>query len=731
MPSNQNNHKKEFNPNDHTLGQITNLVFAGGGAKGALYPGALHALNDLGVLANIQAVSGTSAGAITASLVALGLTPDEVGEQFKKKSFADFMKKTAITDGGAYSPETLRAYVHETIQTQLFEKLDALKIKVDTGKLTLSLNDTAFINELHNDLVWSRSGISTTHRPTFADLDRLTTIFKNKDSDNPYPFKEITVTVTETKPNQAPEAVFCNASNTPNMSIADAVAYSACLPLVFSPFVTEDGTVRTDGGCEGPNTPFAPFANQERHTLGFVFEEQAKRHQANMFVTGPKLAKPTKTDKLIKAMTGVSLPKVKFRDDEIIYDNAPRVVPLNVPNGLSTVTMELTPELANQADRNAYLSVIEWASLYAPGLLQSHKPTSALGQKLKASTMLIQRIAALHDLAISNLPPMICAPLCTLLDTLKLELKDNDDVNLVNTTMQIINDILAAIQNKYKSTDDNVFQINTNKLVEKLINQLSAYLSNCDVKTDEISYYASAVLKSVLHHDALLVVQSQFEKVREYIPLALEEAAASMLEQIEIVGLELYKIGNNQHHVSLGGVLKRTHDVFSEIEILQKTENVEKEKATITSAETSQTTQTQSTDVISQPPSENSSPAPLPELNSRNTLSVTSRNAISDRVSLIYRTTRELHENAKALAEALPNEGKTKGMGKKLLLSVKRFTVAALKLFAAGAVASFSSLGKSQVTSIALPLTPHSMWHHKPAVSASETQPDNRPAAAA
>lgn len=50
----------------------------GGGVKGIAYAGALAVLEERGVLARVDAVAGTSAGAITAALVAVGCTPDEL-----------------------------------------------------------------------------------------------------------------------------------------------------------------------------------------------------------------------------------------------------------------------------------------------------------------------------------------------------------------------------------------------------------------------------------------------------------------------------------------------------------------------------------------------------------------------------------------------------------------------------------------------------------------------------
>src|SRR4051812_41645641 len=63
----------------NTTGVVNNWfygVFEGGGAKGIAYAGALLALKERRCW--FHAVAGASAGAITAALVAAGLTPEEI-----------------------------------------------------------------------------------------------------------------------------------------------------------------------------------------------------------------------------------------------------------------------------------------------------------------------------------------------------------------------------------------------------------------------------------------------------------------------------------------------------------------------------------------------------------------------------------------------------------------------------------------------------------------------------
>ena len=55
-----------------------NLAIEGGGAKGVAYGGAVEALHQAGVLQKLKRVAGTSAGSITAGLIALGYTPSEL-----------------------------------------------------------------------------------------------------------------------------------------------------------------------------------------------------------------------------------------------------------------------------------------------------------------------------------------------------------------------------------------------------------------------------------------------------------------------------------------------------------------------------------------------------------------------------------------------------------------------------------------------------------------------------
>ena len=73
------------------MSQFRGLVFEGGGVKGIAYAGALAELEKRGITDEVTRVAGTSAGAITAALVALGATSDYVARAVGGTKFRSFM----------------------------------------------------------------------------------------------------------------------------------------------------------------------------------------------------------------------------------------------------------------------------------------------------------------------------------------------------------------------------------------------------------------------------------------------------------------------------------------------------------------------------------------------------------------------------------------------------------------------------------------------------------------
>lgn len=104
--------------------QFRNLVFEGGGVKGIAYAGALKRLEEKNILPDIKRVAGTSAGAITAALVALGANSKDVEEIVGGTRFRDFMDDSfgvirdlnrLMNDYGWYKGDSFSAWMQKQV----------------------------------------------------------------------------------------------------------------------------------------------------------------------------------------------------------------------------------------------------------------------------------------------------------------------------------------------------------------------------------------------------------------------------------------------------------------------------------------------------------------------------------------------------------------------------------------------------------------------------------------
>ena len=108
-----------------------NLVFEGGGVKGIAYGGALYELEQMGVLSGIERVAGTSAGAITAVLLAVGYDHKEVSDIVAGTNFNDFADDSLgivrdaerfISDFGWHKGDFFRKWVGKLISNKKGKK---------------------------------------------------------------------------------------------------------------------------------------------------------------------------------------------------------------------------------------------------------------------------------------------------------------------------------------------------------------------------------------------------------------------------------------------------------------------------------------------------------------------------------------------------------------------------------------------------------------------------------
>ena len=97
------------------------VAFSGGGAKAAAHCGALQALHEYGIQPNI--VSGTSAGALVATLYSSGFTPKQMVELFEGMNFFKDIVTPAVPKGGLFDSRPLVELLRKHLPYTRLEEL--------------------------------------------------------------------------------------------------------------------------------------------------------------------------------------------------------------------------------------------------------------------------------------------------------------------------------------------------------------------------------------------------------------------------------------------------------------------------------------------------------------------------------------------------------------------------------------------------------------------------------
>lgn len=227
-------------------GQIQNLVFEGAGIRGIAYAGVVQELEHQNILPQIKKVGGTSAGAITALLIALNYNANEIETIVGSTNFKKFNDGRFLFAGGINRLNKYFGWYRGNRFENWLEKI----IEAKTG---------------NNDI-------------TFLEL-------KNRG------FKELYITGTNL--NLQKLVVFSH-QNFPNMKVKDAVRISISIPLYFEPlYLDTSGNiverpkdkkvahVLLDGGfiANYPIHLFDTISNERKinpHTLGFRIDSDAQ-----------------------------------------------------------------------------------------------------------------------------------------------------------------------------------------------------------------------------------------------------------------------------------------------------------------------------------------------------------------------------------------------------------------------------------------------------------------------
>ena len=176
---------------------IKNLVFEGGGIKGLAYAGALEALAGRGHLQTVEQVAGTSAGAITALLVALGYDLEAINKELNR----DFK---GFTDGSRFKTVKMIHF----LQT----------FGMHPGK------------EFEHWIQWLVERRLGKKMATFADLHKA--VVKQGESVEAYRYRDVHVVGTDLSVQG--QAIF-SYHTTPHLSLAEAVRISMAIPIFFEP----------------------------------------------------------------------------------------------------------------------------------------------------------------------------------------------------------------------------------------------------------------------------------------------------------------------------------------------------------------------------------------------------------------------------------------------------------------------------------------------------------------
>lgn len=268
------------------------LVLSGGGAKGVAYAGLLKSMEMTGNLETLTHISGASAGAMTASLVAMGMNPTDITKIVSELDFNLLLDREGTFSIRAKGERVknfldLVYYVQlkqifENISIVPFEKLDivetiALKLEqytrglkqqgiyistVDEAlELAKDTNKLAKLDSVFTSQYFSLEAVAVDYVPlgnpriSFDDLYNLRELLPNEDK---HLIKNLSVVVTNQSKNILEQY---NENSTPDQSIAEIVAISGAHPLLFLPIINKNGESLADGGILD-NTPTRSLLKQ-------------------------------------------------------------------------------------------------------------------------------------------------------------------------------------------------------------------------------------------------------------------------------------------------------------------------------------------------------------------------------------------------------------------------------------------------------------------------------------
>lgn len=285
-----------------------NLCFEGGGVKGIAYVGALKALDDYNHLNLLQAVIGTSAGSLAATMISLGCRPLELLDFLKSIDFCAMMDDSSGVFRDFNRLRTEYGLYKGNVMRQIFDRMFTER-------------------KLSKDL-------------TFEEAFKLKGI-------------ELIITGTSLR---RQKTVYFTRSNKDykDMKISDAMRISMCIPFLFTAVEYQDDLF-VDGGVVD-NFPFRYWDDPEdptkvnERTIGLLLSSPEEMHQDHMFKV---------TDFTSFTAQVFNTLSAKIEKTNLKYHKNCRVVEINTAD-ISAVDFELIDEQIIYLLCAGYISTVEF-----------------------------------------------------------------------------------------------------------------------------------------------------------------------------------------------------------------------------------------------------------------------------------------------------------------------------------------------------------------------------------
>ena len=375
---------------------IENLVLRGGGAKGISYGAALEQFQQAGYLDNVKRIAGSSAGALTATCLACGVSAshfDKIeSEQLFKSAVTTYMKDTqniypdlkfaesrgilsalsAVRTVDTATAEHVHHYLTTHFETQSFQDRLTQLIEANKSDPDFATKVTATLQKLMEKPDFNQS--RTDKMITFRDLSLLHQLA-------PDTFKELTLTAWDP---QARCLVYFDKDKSPDTPVCYAARSSMSYPVAFKPVAMDLGDGEgerhlIDGGL-GSNLPTEVFdppsstaAEKELNaakTLLFVFDMNGTAYRAmssggvatDQLQAARQKAKETREKSLIAKIhnwfVGKYYVDTRFEDEEKLWNAGPNAMPI-FHGSIKTITANISTSRAHAARLQAATAALE------------------------------------------------------------------------------------------------------------------------------------------------------------------------------------------------------------------------------------------------------------------------------------------------------------------------------------------------------------------------------------